>query len=44
MMRAPPTRGTVPDYLREAEARGAVPAVYRVLGLEPLAGRGHASS
>jgi hypothetical protein len=38
MRKAPPTRGTVPDYLREAEARGVVPAGFRVLGLDPLTG------
>ncbi len=38
MTRAPETRGTVQDYLREAEARGAVPAGYRAVGLEPLTG------
>lgn len=38
MTRAPKTRGTVQDYLREAEARGAVPAGFRVAGLEPLTG------
>ena len=38
MTKAPLTRGTVPDYLREAEARGAVPAGFQVLGLEPLNG------
>lgn len=38
MTRAPETRGTVQDYLREAEARGAVPAGFRVAGLEPLTG------
>jgi hypothetical protein len=38
MTRAPHTRGTIPDYLREAEARGVVPAGFRVLGLEPLTG------
>jgi hypothetical protein len=38
MTRAPETHGTVPDYLRDAEVRGVVPAGYRVLGLEPLTG------
>lgn len=38
MTRAPETRGTIQDYLREAEARGAVPAGFRVAGLEPLTG------
>ena len=36
MTRAPPTSGTISDYLREAEARGAVPAGFRALGQEPL--------
>jgi hypothetical protein len=38
MTRAPLTSGSIPDYLREAEARGAVPAGFRVQGLEPLTG------
>lgn len=38
MTSAPQTRGTIPDYLREAEARGVVPAGFRVLGLESLTG------
>ena len=38
MTTAPQTRGTIPDYLREAQARGAVPAGFRVTGLEPLTG------
>ena len=38
MTKAPLTRGTASDYLREAEARGAVPAGFQVLGLEPLTG------
>ncbi|HEX5093006.1 MAG TPA: phosphotransferase, partial [Burkholderiales bacterium] len=38
MTSAPQTCGTVPDYLREAEARGVVPADFRILGLEPLTG------
>jgi hypothetical protein len=36
MTRAPRTNGTISDYLREAEARGAVPAGFRALGQEPL--------
>ena len=38
MTSAQPTRGTIPDYLREAEARGVVPAGFQVLGQEPLTG------
>jgi hypothetical protein len=38
MTTAPETRGTVQDYLREAEARGAVSSGFRVAGLEPLTG------
>ena len=38
MTGAPQTRGTVTDYLREAEARGVVPADFRIRGLEPLTG------
>jgi hypothetical protein len=38
MMSAPQTRGAIADYLREAEARGVVPAGYRAVGLEPLTG------
>src|SRR5512134_1211615 len=38
MTRAAETRGTVQDYLREAETRGAVPSGFRVVGLEPLTG------
>ena len=38
MASAPQTRGTVQDYLREAEDRGAVSAGFRVAGLEPLTG------
>jgi len=38
MTSAPQTRGTVPDYPREAGARGGVPADFRILGLEPLTG------
>ena len=35
---APQTRGTIPDYLREAQSRGVVPAGFVVAGLEPLTG------
>jgi hypothetical protein len=35
---APQTRGTIPDYLREAQARGVVPPGFRVDALEPLTG------
>jgi hypothetical protein len=38
MTRAPQTRGTIADYLGEAQARTAVPAGFRVTGLEPLTG------
>ena len=38
MTTAPQTRGTIPDYLREAQARGVVQAGFRVAGLEPLTG------
>ena len=38
MMRPPQTRGTIEDYLREAQARGVVPEGFRVAGLEPLTG------
>jgi hypothetical protein len=38
MTNAPMTRGTVADYLRDAQARGVVPAGVRVIGLEPLTG------
>jgi hypothetical protein len=35
---APQTRGTLEDYLREAEARKVLPAGFRVLGQERLSG------
>jgi len=38
MTTAPQTRGTIEDYLRDAQARGIVPAGFRVAGLEPLTG------
>jgi hypothetical protein len=38
MTRAPPTSGSIPDYLRAAQVRGVVPAGYRILSLEPLTG------
>jgi hypothetical protein len=38
MTNAPPARGSIAEYLRQAEARGVVPAGYRIVGLEPLAG------
>jgi hypothetical protein len=38
MTTAPVTRGTVPDYLREVQARGVVPDGFQVLALEPLTG------
>jgi hypothetical protein len=38
MTTAPQTHGTIPDYLREAQARGVVPAGFRIAGLEPLTG------
>jgi len=38
MTPAPQTRGTIADYLREAQARGVVSAGFRVAGLEPLTG------
>lgn len=36
--RAPQIRGSIADYLREAQERGVVPAGFRVEGLEPLTG------
>ncbi len=38
MTKAPPTSGSIPDYLRAAQVRGVVPAGYRILNLEPLTG------
>jgi len=38
MTSAPPTSGSIPDYLRAAQVRGVVPAGYQILSLEPLAG------
>jgi len=38
MTSAPPTSGSIPDYLRAAQVRGVVPAGYRILSLEPLTG------
>ena len=38
MTRAPRTRGTIPDYLRDAQARGVVPPGFHLGGLEPLTG------
>ena len=38
MTHAPQTRGSIADYLREAQARGVVPAGFRMLGSEPLTG------
>ncbi|GAB2583132.1 hypothetical protein GCM10027034_14060 [Ramlibacter solisilvae] len=37
-IQAPLTRGTLADYLREAQARGVVPAGFQVDGIEPLTG------
>jgi hypothetical protein len=38
MTKAPQTRGTIEDYLREAQARGVVPPGFQASGLEPLTG------
>ncbi|HWP12033.1 MAG TPA: hypothetical protein VNN06_09450 [Ramlibacter sp.] len=38
MTSPPQTRGSIADYLREAQARGIVPAGFRELGYEPLTG------
>ena len=38
MTSAPQTRGTIEDYLRDAQAREAIPAGFRFAGLEPLTG------
>ena len=38
MTGTPQARGTIEDYLRDAQARGVVPVGFRVAGLEPLTG------
>jgi len=38
MTGAPPTGGSIADYLQAAQARGVVPAGHRILALEPLTG------
>jgi hypothetical protein len=38
MTPAPPTSGSMQDYLRDAQSRGVIPADYRVLATEPLTG------
>jgi hypothetical protein len=37
-MQAPPTSGSIPDYVHAAQARGVIPAEYRIHALEPLTG------
>lgn len=38
MTSAPPTSGSIADYLREAQLRGVVPVGYQIVSLEPLTG------
>ncbi|HXD42497.1 MAG TPA: hypothetical protein VN649_18170 [Ramlibacter sp.] len=38
MTSTPQTRGEIADYVHDAQARGVLPAGFRVLGLEPLTG------
>ena len=38
MTKAPQIKGTIEDYLRDAQARGVVPGGFRVGGMEPLTG------